>query len=345
MSDPQHPRDKRRRPVSASRILYDGPPTDRRTFLRMAALAGGAMPAQYFSFAAAQTETPTLAQAGDRPLRDERETATGIQIVRDFADPYLELVRLLREATEVEHALMIQYLYCAFSLRPAFEALRGNGLPNTTDLLGIAVQEMQHLGAVNRLLVALGAAPNFLRQDFPYEPDIYPFEFSLEPLSQRTAAMYVYTEAPADACSHKESRRPRTRSIHCCREFSARAREPALNERIVGAYYNPADGHLRPDRYVAELARRVRERGGTILEQEPVLALHGWPQHWYVWRAVIPRIAPHARVICPDLRGFGWTDVPGGGYLYARGFSGEDVNRAGRKLVDELLAGLDDDPD
>jgi len=55
---------------------------------------------------------------------------------------------------------------------------------------------------------------------------------------------------------------------------AARAREPALNERIVGAYYNPADGHLRPDRYVAELARRVRERGGTILEQEPVLALH-----------------------------------------------------------------------
>ncbi|MDQ3024134.1 MAG: RecX family transcriptional regulator [bacterium] len=34
-----------------------------------------------------------------------------------------------------------------------------------------------------------------------------------------------------------------------------------------------------------------------------------------------------------------------GGYLYARGFSGEDVNRAGRKLVDELLEGLDSDAD
>ena len=40
------------------------------------------------------------------------------------------------------------------------------------------------------------------------------------------------------------------------------------------------------------------------------MLLHGWPQHWYVWRDVIPLLAPHARVICPDLRGFGWTDVP-----------------------------------
>jgi pimeloyl-ACP methyl ester carboxylesterase len=29
---------------------------------------------------------------------------------------------------------------------------------------------------------------------------------------------------------------------------------------------------------------------------------------------VIPLVAPHARVIAPDFRGFGWTDVPQGGY-------------------------------
>ena len=39
----------------------------------------------------------------------------------------------------------------------------------------------------------------------------------------------------------------------------ARSLEPALNDSIVGAHYNPGDAHLRPDRYVAELARRVRE--------------------------------------------------------------------------------------
>ena len=45
-----------------------------------------------------------------------------------------------------------------------------------------------------------------------------------------------------------------------------RAREPALNDSIVGGYFNPLDAHLRPDRYLAELARAVRARGGDIRE-------------------------------------------------------------------------------
>jgi pimeloyl-ACP methyl ester carboxylesterase len=49
-------------------------------------------------------------------------------------------------------------------------------------------------------------------------------------------------------------------------------------------------------------------------EGEPIVLLHGWPQHWYLWRDVIPLLAPHARVVCPDLRGFGWTDAPASGY-------------------------------
>jgi pimeloyl-ACP methyl ester carboxylesterase len=46
----------------------------------------------------------------------------------------------------------------------------------------------------------------------------------------------------------------------------------------------------------------------------PVLLLHGWPQHWFMWREVIARLAPTFRVIAPDLRGFGWTEAPGHGY-------------------------------
>ena len=49
-------------------------------------------------------------------------------------------------------------------------------------------------------------------------------------------------------------------------------------------------------------------------EGPPVLLLHGWPQHWYMWRDVIPAVAPHARVIAPDFRGFGWSEVPEDGY-------------------------------
>jgi pimeloyl-ACP methyl ester carboxylesterase len=49
-------------------------------------------------------------------------------------------------------------------------------------------------------------------------------------------------------------------------------------------------------------------------EGRPAVMLHGWPQHWYLWRDVIPLLAPHRRVICPDLRGFGWTEAPRSGY-------------------------------
>ena len=41
--------------------------------------------------------------------------------------------------------------------------------------------------------------------------------------------------------------------------------------------------------------------------------LHGWPQHWYEWRPD-PPLASHYRVICPDLRGLGWSDAPARGY-------------------------------
>jgi pimeloyl-ACP methyl ester carboxylesterase len=58
------------------------------------------------------------------------------------------------------------------------------------------------------------------------------------------------------------------------------------------------------------LRMHVAEAG----EGEPIVLLHGWPQHWYLWRDVIPQLAPHARLVCPDLRGFGWTDAPRSGY-------------------------------
>jgi pimeloyl-ACP methyl ester carboxylesterase len=49
-------------------------------------------------------------------------------------------------------------------------------------------------------------------------------------------------------------------------------------------------------------------------EGEPVVMLHGWPQHWYEWRHLIASLSKRYRVLCPDLRGLGWTQAPPGGY-------------------------------
>ena len=50
---------------------------------------------------------------------------------------------------------------------------------------------------------------------------------------------------------------------------------------------------------------------------DPLVMLHGWPQHWWVWRHLIGPLSERYRVICPDLRGFGWSDAPRRSYLKA----------------------------
>lgn len=49
-------------------------------------------------------------------------------------------------------------------------------------------------------------------------------------------------------------------------------------------------------------------------EGDPVVLLHGWPQTWYMWRKIIPALAERYTVIAPDLRGFGESSKPIGGY-------------------------------
>jgi pimeloyl-ACP methyl ester carboxylesterase len=58
----------------------------------------------------------------------------------------------------------------------------------------------------------------------------------------------------------------------------------------------------------------LRVHFGEAGEGDPLLLLHGWPQHHYMWRKVIEQLAPRYRLIAPDLRGFGWTEAPDDGY-------------------------------
>ena len=61
-------------------------------------------------------------------------------------------------------------------------------------------------------------------------------------------------------------------------------------------------------------ARGLRFHVATAGGGEPLVLLHGWPQHWWMWRLVLPALSERFRCIVPDLRGLGWSDAPRDGY-------------------------------
>jgi pimeloyl-ACP methyl ester carboxylesterase len=86
----------------------------------------------------------------------------------------------------------------------------------------------------------------------------------------------------------------------------------------------PRTGRPFPPVKGVEITHRFVDIGGLNVhvaeagEGEPLLMLHGWPQNWWMWRNQIPLFAQKFRVIVPDMRGFGWTDAPGKGYMKER---------------------------
>lgn len=73
----------------------------------------------------------------------------------------------------------------------------------------------------------------------------------------------------------------------------------------------------------------LRTHVASIGAGDPVVLLHGFPQHWWEWRAIAPAIADQGyRVVCPDLRGSGWTEA-------------DDLRFGPETHLDDLIAVLD----
>ncbi len=107
-------------------------------------------------------------------------------------------VFLLHVASEVEHALMVQYLYAAYSLGGASV---GAGIHESArhwreTILGIAKEEMGHLITVQNILRLIGGPLHLEREDYPFRSEFYPFHFALEPVTKSSIAKYVIAEAP-----------------------------------------------------------------------------------------------------------------------------------------------------
>ena len=120
-------------------------------------------------------------------------------------------VFLLHTAAEIEHALMVQYLYAAYSL--ADGGFLGAAVPPNAhdltsswqgDIVKIAKEEMAHLLTVQNLLHFIGGPLNFDREDFPFLAFLYPFRFKLEPLTKTSLAKYVAAEMPAEPAQPPE---------------------------------------------------------------------------------------------------------------------------------------------
>jgi rubrerythrin len=114
-----------------------------------------------------------------------------------------ELIFLLSEASELEHMLMLEYLFAAFSLKTD----PNEGLTEEQHeavqrwkrvILEVATQEMLHVASVSNLLTAIGAAPHFDRPNFPQPAKYYPpgFELTLLPFGEHTLRHFVYYERP-----------------------------------------------------------------------------------------------------------------------------------------------------
>ena len=127
-----------------------------------------------------------------------------------MADPLVvttreELIFLLCEASELEHLLMCEYLYAAFTMKEGAE----EGLtPEQAEavrrwervITGVAVQEMLHLAQASNLLTAIGGMPHFRRPNLPQRAKYYPpeIQLALMPFSEEALRHFIFLERPED---------------------------------------------------------------------------------------------------------------------------------------------------
>jgi len=113
------------------------------------------------------------------------------------------LIYTLGKAAELEHLVMLQYLFAAFSLKQrteeglAPEALVAVKRWRKT-LLEIGAQEMLHLSLVQNLLTAVGAAPRLARPNFPMPAYAYPAGVRIElvPFGEAALRHFAFLERP-----------------------------------------------------------------------------------------------------------------------------------------------------
>ena len=134
------------------------------------------------------------------PVTSAGEVAPG-RLSKGPHETWLDhVVLLLHVAAGIEHELMVQYLYAAYSL--GGDQVPGNQRQTVQtwrrNLLAIAKEEMGHLLTVQNILTVLGAPINWERGNYPWASQYFPLRrYELSPLTMNSLSCYVYSEAPA----------------------------------------------------------------------------------------------------------------------------------------------------
>jgi hypothetical protein len=113
------------------------------------------------------------------------------------------LIYMVCEAAEIEHALMCEYLFAAFSLKAStaegVSAEQAEAIGRwRAAILGVAAQEMLHLGLTANMLTALGASPHLSRPNLPQPARHYPpgVRLALLPFGEQSLRHFMYLERP-----------------------------------------------------------------------------------------------------------------------------------------------------
>ncbi len=113
------------------------------------------------------------------------------------------LIYMLCEAAEIEHGIMCEYLFAAFSLKQsADEGLTADELAAARrwrrQVLQVAAQEMLHLALVQNLLTAIGGPPHLVRPNLPQPASHYPagVQLALLPFGEQALAHFMFLERP-----------------------------------------------------------------------------------------------------------------------------------------------------
>lgn len=140
-------------------------------------------------------ESESLRRKRKSQLRDAMQLDAPFVVAASAKD---EARQLLQAAAEIEHALLVTYLYAAMSM---------TSTPMRREVLHVAIQEMSHLLTVQNLLLFLGESPYFSRFDLSPNPELDPFPFQLHGLRNReTLERFILAEMPVLADLNPEDR-------------------------------------------------------------------------------------------------------------------------------------------